>query len=178
MAALPTLSRTVDPAAIGRDGEQFRVEASESERGAIAEALGALGLAELSADLELARAASGLVTATGRLRAALTQACVVTLEPVDQRIDQPIERRFVPAGSATDSDASVDIAPEEDELPEPYGRDGIDLGAFVLEEFVLAVDPYPRAPGAELPEEATADAEETRQSPFAVLKSLGHSGGT
>jgi hypothetical protein len=47
----------------------------------------------------------------------------------------------------------------------------LDLGPIVMEHFVLAIDPYPRAPGAELPDggEGAADSPD---SPFAVLARL------
>ena len=43
-------------------------------------------------------------------------------------------------------------------------------GTPLLEEFVLAIDPYPRAPGVEFA--APVDAEPRPESPFAVLKAL------
>jgi hypothetical protein len=47
------------------------------------------------------------------------------------------------------------IDPLADE-PEPLEGDRIDLGEIVAEELALAIDPYPRAPGAELAAAAPA----------------------
>lgn len=173
----PSFSRRVDPASIVRDGERFPIEANEEERTALAGALGLVALSQFYAELELSRAASGVVTAKGRLRAQLTQSCVVTLAPVEQAIDHLIARRFAPQGERK-TDIVVDVAPEGDEPPDEYGRGGIDLGAFVLEELILAIDPYPRAPDAALPENADEAGGDDRESPFAVLKTFGHRGGS
>jgi uncharacterized metal-binding protein YceD (DUF177 family) len=56
-----------------------------------------------------------------------------------------------------------------------FEGDSIDVWPFVLEMLMLAIDPFPRAPGAELPG-AEADAPEAADSagdsPFAVLRGL------
>jgi len=48
----------------------------------------------------------------------------------------------------------------------------IDLGAIAVEHFLLAIDPYPRAPGAELPAEAADPSPDSSDSPFAALARL------
>lgn len=50
----------------------------------------------------------------------------------------------------------------------------IDLGALVCEQFVLALDPFPRAADAELEFETPAEVEEEdeKPSPFKVLEQL------
>ncbi len=58
----------------------------------------------------------------------------------------------------------------DDEGPEEIDSLTYDLAAPLLEEFVLALDPYPRAPGVEFA--APPEPEEPKESPFAVLKSL------
>jgi hypothetical protein len=62
------------------------------------------------------------------------------------------------------------VEPEEEEPPEPVGPRGIDLGEAVAQQLALALDPYPRAPGAALPEDLRA--ETGAESPFAVLERL------
>ena len=61
----------------------------------------------------------------------------------------------------------------EDDDPEapddiPYGGGSIDLGEAAAEQLALALDPYPRRPGAVLAE-TTAAAD---RSPFAALARL------
>jgi len=58
----------------------------------------------------------------------------------------------------------------EDEGPEEIESLHYDLAGPLLEEFVLALEPYPRRPGVAF--EAPGDGSEPPESPFAVLKGL------
>ncbi len=66
------------------------------------------------------------------------------------------------------------VEPEAEEPPEPVGPHGIDLGEAVAQQLAIALDPYPRAPEAALPEEPRAGAGGARaaEGPFAALESL------
>ncbi|MBG0810960.1 DUF177 domain-containing protein [Methylosinus sp. H3A] len=71
--------------------------------------------------------------------------------------------------------ASRHIADLDDDAPDPLVDGRIDLGAIVAEFFALALDPYPRKPGARFapPGEAAAEEEErppAKASPFARLR--------
>ncbi len=108
------------------------------------------------------------------LAADIVQACVVTLEPVRSHIARDFTRELH-LSSAKHRHA---VAPEEmmlsaggDEAPEEIASPHYDLAAPLLEELLLAIDPYPRAPGAELPESPDAAAP-APESPFAALKVL------
>jgi len=118
----------------------------------------------------------------GRLTATAVQPCVVTLEPVAQSIDERFERRFDPKADAPAEDAEIEVDAYGEDPADPLeGRD-IDLGAILCEQFALALDPFPRAPGAEVPPEHRADPEADAEddagartgerSPFAVLAEL------
>jgi len=50
--------------------------------------------------------------------------------------------------------------------------EGIDLGELVVQELAVALDPYPRAPGAEVPEAYRPPEVEEESGPFAALKVL------
>ena len=106
----------------------------------------------------------------------VVQSCVITLEPVEARIDQRLEVKFMPqdgaksvenSGAAEQSVLAGDVAPI---------RDGVfDLGAVVAEYFSLAIDPYPRKPGiefiaADYNEGETVDSDERR--PFSALSDM------
>jgi hypothetical protein len=62
------------------------------------------------------------------------------------------------------------ILPGDDDLPEEIESLHFDLAGPLIEEFLLAIDPYPRAPGVafQAPEGMGAKPE----SPFDVLKRL------
>lgn len=173
----PLLPRWIDVSSIPVDGTRRAVTASPAERAAIAAAFGLLDLRALSAEIELFRGRKDAVTIEGRVTAEITQACVVTLDPVDQSIDEPFALRLVPneeapAVSTTGGEIVVDAL--GDDPPDAYSGDRLDFGAIVLEHFALAIDPYPRAPGAELPGAANDTPED--ESPFAALAALKHGG--
>jgi hypothetical protein len=92
----------------------------------------------------------------------LEQACVVTLDPVLQRIDEPVAWRLLPAGmEPSDGDDDPDDIETEASVA--------DLGEALAQQLSLALDPYPRAPGAEVPEAYRPDG---ASGPFAALARL------
>lgn len=81
----------------------------------------------------------------GAVTAALTQVCVVTLEPVETSFTEPFERFFAPPARL---DAAADLLdPDGEETVEPLGET-LDLGEIAAEAAALAIDPYPRKPEA------------------------------
>jgi uncharacterized metal-binding protein YceD (DUF177 family) len=150
-----------------RDGLWHSLSADDGERRAVAERLELVALHALDAELETRRDPSGsVVTVRGHARADLERLCVVTLEPFRSEVEVAIDRPFtlMPARAAD----AVDIDPLLDE-PDPLPPSGLDLGELVVEELVVQLDPYPRAPTAPpLSDEAVAAA--APAGPFAVLK--------
>ena len=102
-------------------------EAEEVERQAAAAALGLLKLRRLQAAYRIEHAAGGAYRLRGRLAADLDQACVITLEPVTDRIETPFDVEFWPQLEAPDSEdeASVLSGPDVELLEAgtiPVGR--------------------------------------------------------
>ena len=85
----------------------------------------------------------------GRLTARVQQACVVTLGPVQTDIDEPVRRLYSPHASTPEGD-EVEMPDDETEPLGPV----IDTGAVLVEALALALPPYPRCKGAELPDAA------------------------
>jgi len=162
--------------AISPAGGDREFVATESERAAIVEEFGLVELRSLAGHLHLKRSGD-LVTIEGRIVAEAVQSCVVSLQPVVERIDQAFTRRLMRGQPAEPSTVEETIEIGEDDPPDVFAGDSIDVGLVLLEEFALALDPYPRAPGVEfvVPLEAAADEPD---SPFAVLKSLGKTDAT
>lgn len=152
------------------------ISAAPEERAALARRFGLLSLDRLSATLRLECVeGEGLARVTGRFVAEVTQACVVTLEPVASRIEADMTLLFnLETAPAAAPGGEVVVEPEAEEPPEPASSGGIDLGEAVAQQLALALDPYPRALGAVLPEaaEAGTPGETAAETPFAVLKSL------
>ncbi|WBO61120.1 MULTISPECIES: DUF177 domain-containing protein [unclassified Acidocella] len=152
----------------------YSLKADEAQRAALAKRFGLVALAKLEGQFTLWHERSGIIAGTLKMRAALTQTCVVSLEPIDAKLNETAALRFVPeahmgqAPRVEDSDEDEeDITPDSFDSPDeiPYANDIIDLGAALAEQLGLALDPYPRKPGASLPEEAS----DHSANPFAAL---------
>jgi uncharacterized metal-binding protein YceD (DUF177 family) len=155
-------SRSLALGLVREAGRDEVLEASEAERAALAARLGIPGIESLRVDMRLVPDADGAILARGRLAARVVQDCVVTLDPVEQSIAEDFALRFLPPGREP-----ADGPEELDEIPS--AADGtVDLGEAMAEQLALALDPYPRAPDAALPEAA----QEAAASPFAGLAAL------
>ena len=150
MAEAPEFSRTVTVAALDSGGETHRLAATAPEREALTRRLGIEAIESLEAELSVMPKGRGVVLVRGRVQARLGRLCVVSLAPVVEEIDECFAIRFLPAASAAERAGPVALDPGgEDE--EPYEGSTIDLGEAVAQTLALALDPWPRAPGAALP---------------------------
>ncbi len=159
------------------EGREFVLEihAGVEERAALARRFDLVSLDSLTATVGATRTAGGDVRMAGRLKADVVQTCVVTLEPVPAAIETEFARLFSPAATIEAREEIV-LAPEDDEPPEPLTGGAMDAGEVVAETLGLALDPFPRAPGAALPSLA-ADSGEKENIPeksgaFAALAKL------
>jgi len=148
------------------------LEADEATRGRIAKALGLDALHSLSAALKVSAWLDG-AQVDGHWRAQVRQTCGVTLEPFDTDLEGDVHLRALPEGSAAlggadEAGGELDLDPDGEDPPDVLSDDKIDLGAYVVEDLSLAIDPFPRKPGVafEAPEQ------KGEPSPFAVLAKL------
>lgn len=157
------LERLVPLDRVGARGMDVAVEANDEERAALARRLGIPAVLHLICRFRLRRAAPGIVDADGTLEACVVRTSVITLDDFAQDVAEAFELRFVPAGQEggdEDPDAPDEI---------PYAGTALDLGEAAAEQLALALDPYPREPGAALPDEGASDPAPT---PFAALGRL------
>jgi hypothetical protein len=161
-------------AEMGRDAVRRKLAADEAARVRIAKVLGLDALLSLQADLSVKPWLDG-VEISGSWTARVGQTCGVTLEPFESDLAGELQIRAVPEGSqalASTEDHEVEMDLESDDPPDVLAGDQLDLGAYVVEDLSLAIDPFPRKPGASFePPETNAEI-----SPFAVLAKL--KGGT
>jgi hypothetical protein len=156
------------------DGLHRAFEATEAARAAMAETAGLREIMSARASFDLKLKSGGRVHITGQVRARVGQTCVVTLDPIENEIDELIDLMFAPAEQVPSLSALVDEAAGSDEEipdpPEPIINGVIDLGRLATDALFLAVDPYPRRPDAvfEPPPETIDPADH----PFAALKAL------
>jgi uncharacterized metal-binding protein YceD (DUF177 family) len=161
MTAGVEFSRPIAVDRIGRDGLVQRVEATAPECAALAARLRIPAVLAFACTFRLARADGGRITATAHLDGRLVRECVVSLDPFETDIAEDFSVVFVPEDRLS---AELDLE-GDDEIP--YSGGVIDLGEAAAEQAALTLDPYPRRPGAVLPETAT----EAPHSPFAMLAS-------
>jgi uncharacterized metal-binding protein YceD (DUF177 family) len=147
-------------------GLHFELVADDHVRAGLAALAGVPGLPRLEAAIDVTRQGNGL-RATGRVSATVGQTCVVTLEPMENQVDEAIDVTFAP--SSTGDLAHQNGAFEADEPPEVLVDGTADLGAIAAEFLLLGIDPYPRKPDAEF---ARPAAEGAATTPFAALAKL------
>jgi len=166
------LTHSYNLARLGNAGDEVRIEADAAQRAAIAAVAGILSLGRFAATVALTTSSPSRFLLVCRLEADVVQACVVTLEPVPARIvrDFTRELHFVGTGHRLPKDADLDLAVSDEDEPEEIESLHYDLAGPLVEEFLLALDPYPRCPGVEF--DAARHADAPPESPFAVLKSL------
>ena len=118
-----------------RDGQRIELSASEAERAAIAGRLDLLGLDRLEATLTLARDGQRIL-AEGRLRAAVTQACVATGEPVPAMVDEKVALAFLPEPSGT-PDEELELSGDDLDV---IFHDGREIDLLTAREFQQQVE--------------------------------------
>jgi len=102
------------------------------------------------------------------LDADIVQSCIVTLEPIETHISRHIARELHLVRRLDTASGELTLSAGDDDVPETITSPDYDLAAPLLEEFALAIDPYPRKEGAAFtPPEAP---EEPPENPFAALK--------
>lgn len=146
------LSRIVDCRSLTEAPKRLSIEASAGERAAIADRLDLLALKRLEAEITLERRPGGRVAVAGVVKADVRQACVITLEPVAAVIEEPFSILYCPrAATAGNADRRDVVLPlDDDDWPEPLVDNRMNVGEAVVQYLALALDPYPRAPGAAL----------------------------
>jgi uncharacterized metal-binding protein YceD (DUF177 family) len=150
------------------------IEAGPATREAMAEVGDLREILSASASLDVTPERGGRFHVAGRVRARVGQTCVVTLDPIENDIDVPIDLIFAPPEQIPELSDLVDDAAESSEEipdpPEPIVNGIIDLGRVATDALFLAIDPYPRRPDAVFEPPLVAD--DPEDHPFAALKAL------
>ena len=163
---------------IPETGLHIEVEAPAEVRAPLVKLANLRDLSHLSAVFDLTRRGGGVHVA-GQVKARIGQTCVVTLEPLENDLAEPINILFAPLDAAADDPAGTsdetaaakgaDQEAGDEEPAEPLIEGKVDLGAIATEFLLLGIDPYPRKAGAEFAAVKTAD---DSARPFAALEAL------
>lgn len=176
MSSHDPFTHPVNVRTLPRRGRDEAYEPDEATRAAIARQLDVTAVRSAKFTAQIAPWKRDGIRVEGRIEADLEQACSVSLEPIDTRIDEPFAMLLVPEGSKLAA-PPPEPGQGENELvlnaygedpPETFSGDTIDLAEIWLEFLTLAVDPFARAPDAKLPVES----QDARPSPFAALSAL------
>lgn len=179
----PNAESTPDPwrspvivAQIPDTGLHRKLEASAAERQAMAELAGVREVLSAEADLDVVPKSGGRIQVTGLVRGRIGQICVVTLDPIENEIEEEVDLIFAPEAEVRkmadliEEGQDDEAPPEVIDPPEAIVGGIIDLGRIATDALFLAIDPYPRKEGVVFEAEVTAlDPED---HPFAALKAL------
>jgi uncharacterized metal-binding protein YceD (DUF177 family) len=162
-------SRPVPLAKLDAGAYVAELVARPEERAALARRFDLVSLDEFKASVRLFREPGG-IRLEAEFGAALTQICGVSLEPFASRVSDRFTLLYRKAAPTSEP------APEEEDW-EPIPAEAIDLGEAVAQQLSLVLDPFPRAPGAELAAELGAAPVESagcegEPHPFAALARL------
>jgi uncharacterized metal-binding protein YceD (DUF177 family) len=175
------IERIVDIDRMGANGSTaLDIAASESERAALAKRFGFLGLPAFSARVTVDRRPGRRVVVEGRMRGKIVQACILTLDPVTQDLDEAFRIVFKEdLTEERDPESGEALVSPQADAPEPLLGNLLDVGEIVAEQLSLAADPYPRRPGAKLDDvlpklrgDGRPVRQEQRRHPFAGLAAL------
>lgn len=173
------LERIVDLDRMGPSGAALEITASDSERAALTKRFGFLGLPALSARVTVDSRMGGQVVVEGRLRGKIVQACILTLDPVTQDVDETFRIVFKQGlAEERDPESGEALVSAQNDAPEPLTGNLLDVGEIVAEQLSLAAAPYPRRPGVKLEDvlpksrPGRAPRGEQRRHPFAGLAAL------
>ena len=177
-------SHPIDVSKIGEDGKNLKIEAPKEVHDALCRRLNLDEIREISASVRLKRnAVTKILHITGDLVADVDQICVVTGDPVAEKVEDSFESWYAePSDAVSFAKAKRDRmnAKEREEQPmlEEFDDpeeiiDGkIDIGELVIQFLSLSLEPYPKAPGARgnFGEPLEDAPEGTYNNPFAALK--------
>lgn len=139
----PEWSRPERLDTIAHDERTVTIEADEAERAAVARRFDLVAVDRLGAELTMRRDGAGILV-TGRVTAAVVQACSVTAERLEVAVDEPVLVRFVEPATGEEE---VELSADALDTIEIEGG-GIDLGEASVQTMALALDPFPRGPNA------------------------------
>jgi hypothetical protein len=140
------LHRPVMVERVGPAGLDYVVEASRDECAALANRMDLPAVLSLTCRFSLEQDLAATLVVRGHLIARIVQACVVSLDDFTTTVEERFVVRCVAQGMESDD-------PDPEALDEITHAGGIvNLGEAAAEQLALALDPYPRAPGAVLPD--------------------------
>lgn len=159
---------------IGERGITETRTASPEELAEIARALDIVSAERFTATYEIKTLRKGHFRLKGTLEADVTQACILSLEPVQRQHAEDYSIELRPEADADDpepTEGEIEILSLPD--VEIYHDGRIEVGTLLVEILAAALDPYPKREGAEFDwVDPKAKGDDGKVNPFAVLAKL------
>jgi len=163
-------------------GESIFLSPDADELKRLATECAVTSIANLDVTFRLKRWRKNGVIVSGDVIADVEQECIKTLDPVYSRLVEHFERQLLPKGSADYKmpeiiDGEMVLDPEANDIPDELEGNEISLWDILVEEMILAIDPFPRSDTdideiASEPDIAPDLDEEPTHRPFSDLKTL------
>ena len=163
-------------------GEWIELPVNPHDLGILADEIGITSCNELKAKFRVKRYRKHGVTVIGEFSAKIEQECIATLDPVYSHIKGGFDRQFLPQQESDYTmpeiiDGEIVLDPEADDIPDLLEGDEINLWEVLIEEMILAIDPFPRSDNApqqtaQTPKTDEAQGDNPTHKPFSDLKSL------
>ena len=165
----PEFSHSVDLLAGPVKGKKFHLAADEETCAKVASRLGIPAVKNLEGDLAL-HVSRTEINVKGVLKATLIRECVASLEEMTETIDEEFDTMFLRQGgdSARFKETDEESWDGEEVPPEIHDADSFDLGEFLVQQLALAMEAFPRKPGAASLTDSYGGADNV--SPFAILR--------
>ncbi len=153
---------------VDRKTQVLNLSASEAQCRALAKWLDLPTVSLFEASVQISAWLDGMSLAA-KWRAEFDQTCGITLETVPAQLSEAFEMRFLPADSPNAPEPSEDhlVDPDAPDPPDLIEEPAIDVISYLVEQFALNLDPFPRKPGA-----IFQPVEDEKITPFAVLANL------
>jgi uncharacterized metal-binding protein YceD (DUF177 family) len=173
-SATPEFSRPLDVTRVPPHGSLETIEAEPTECASLAERFGLPALHSLKAELQASRWRGEGLKLKGHFTADIEQTCVVSLDQFRSTFSDEFESYFLPVGASPGANTAL----IEEGDAEPFENGIIDMGEAVAEAVALALDPYPKKPGASFADVVEDDGQKdetdaaAKGKPFAGLGRL------
>ena len=157
---------------------KFDIRPSNEACRNVANDLGLFSLAKLRLDGTLRATGKDSWRLKAHIGATVEQACVLTLAPVQTRIDSIAERNYLPLKAQDETSGGLDgeVEMEQDDTLEPLQTE-LDLMQVLIEALAIELPTYPKAAGASFEKKVIAapgivPLSDEDAKPFANLSSL------
>lgn len=168
----PEFSRFIDTSFFTQEKKNIPFSASQEERDALAKRFNILSIGALEAIVDIIplKDQDPFMRLDIHLCATVTQQCVVSLRPLEEKIDKNFSILLSHAEEDMEEVGGLlELAKEEHEVFYMGDEDSIDIGEVLSQYLSLFMAPYPRHPDAILNE---SDVLQKKPSPLHQLKDL------